>query len=623
MNIPNLVDLNKLKELRKTNPKKAKNFIKKLKKKVAREKKKEKKYSKLNNFNENKSSLSNFNNEYYVEYIEEEIDEELSRNFEDVYKKFKVNKETNIEIENDVDDEKKVILDDTYSDEDDEEEGRTKINKENISKKALKLLNRPSVMKLKEFAKKPELVEVWDTTANDPFFFVWLKCLKNSVPVPQHWCQKRKYMHGKRGIEKIPYRLPPHIEDTKISEIRQSIKEKEEQKSLKQKMRDRVRPKLHTMDIDYQTLHDAFFKYATKPKLVKFADIYYEGKEFELKTKKFCPGIISERLRKALNIEPNEPLPWLYNMQKYGLPPSYPYLNIPGLNSLPNETSSGNKLQGDDSMKLRNEKLSESGSIVYGNFLSYNMNENNNKYADDFLWGEVDEKYEDSEEDSEEEKGGDENEEKKKSKDIGEKEKNENLDSENINLDLNENQNEDLLKNNYSSGIYSVVTNSKLNGTYTPYVESGLASVDLTSFISGYETPKYVYNTNYMNTQNMKPYTILQKEEVPISQNNLFSSNIKYKINPSVPNMNKISNISEGILTPYTVSGINTPYIQNELSKNSYDNTNNSNIEDIKKELNKFEEISNKVKLVSAQVDNSKKPKKDEKKKKKKKYFKF
>ncbi|CRG94813.1 splicing factor 3B subunit 2, putative [Plasmodium gallinaceum] len=621
--MPNLIDLNKLKELRKTNPKKAKNFRKKLKKKVAKEKKKEEKFDKLNNLSENKKLLSNLNNENYIEYVEEEIDEELFKNFEDVYKKFKVNKEVNTEKENDVDDEKNVILDDTYSDEDDEEEG-TKINKENISKKALKLLNRPSVMKLKEFAKKPELVEVWDTTANDPFFFVWLKCLKNSVPVPQHWCQKRKYMHGKRGIEKIPYRLPPYIEDTKISEIRQSIKEKEEQKSLKQKMRDRVRPKLHTMDIDYQTLHDAFFKYATKPKLVKFADIYYEGKEFELKTKKFRPGIISEKLRKALNIEPNEPLPWLYNMQKYGLPPSFPYLNIPGLNCLPHENSSGNKLQSEDSNKLRNEKFDESEGIVYGNFLSSNMNNSNNRYADDFLWGEIDEKYEDSEEEEDKEEKGEENEETKKSEDINEKEKNENMDSENINIDLNENQNEDLLKNNYSSGIYSVVTNSKLNGVYTPYMESGLASVDLTSFISGYETPKYVYNNNYMNTQNMKPYTILQKEEIPISQNNLFSSNIKYKINPSVPNINnKLSNVSEGILTPYTTSGINTPFIQNELSKSSYDNPNNSNVEDIKKELNKFEEISNKVKLVSAQVDNSKKTKKDEKKKKKKKYFKF
>ena len=36
------------------------------------------------------------------------------------------------------------------------------------------------------------------------------------------------------------------------------------------------------IDIDYQTLHDAFFKYANKPKMTTFGDMYYEGKEYEI-----------------------------------------------------------------------------------------------------------------------------------------------------------------------------------------------------------------------------------------------------------------------------------------------------------------------------------------------------
>lgn len=32
------------------------------------------------------------------------------------------------------------------------------------------------------------------------------------------------------------------------------------------------------MDIDYQVLHDAFFKFQTRPKLTIVGDLYYEGK---------------------------------------------------------------------------------------------------------------------------------------------------------------------------------------------------------------------------------------------------------------------------------------------------------------------------------------------------------
>ncbi|SCP05666.1 splicing factor 3B subunit 2, putative [Plasmodium ovale] len=725
MAVSDLLDMAKFRELRRNNPIKAKNLMKKIKKKNAKKTKKEKTTSSSNRANENKGSTSSFISDAYVEYVEEDIDKGLLENFEDVYNKFRLNTEDSENQDENSEEEKKGNLLDGKKDEkifslhdgeSDETDTEGEINetegtkgKNVISRKALKLLRRPSVIKLKEFAKNPELVEVWDTTANDPFFFVWLKCLKNSVPVPQQWCQKKKYMHAKRGIEKLPYKLPPYIEDTKISEIRQSIKEKEEQKSLKQKMRDRVRPKLHTMDIDYQTLHDAFFKYSKKPKLVKFADVYYEGKEFELKTKKFRPGMISEKLRKALNIEPNDPLPWLYNMKKYGLPPSFPYLDIPSLHLLSAESASpggdlnagggiagaanagaanagaanagaanagsGNTVGGNmgsgnaGSGNIGGSHIDESGNIIYGNFVSQRANEGNNRYADDFLWGEIDERYEEDEDDNEEEEeGGGEGEEdggeliggsdddidgehgaeksgeKRKVTSKDKKDKNEHMDMDNVNINFNDNMNDDMLKNNYASGIYSVVTNSKMTGSYTPYMESGLNSVDLTSFVSGYETPKYVYangggghgyggsNSNSYgygnNARSQKPYTVLHREEVPMTQGNLFSSQAQYKINPGITHMSRQSNASEGVATPFTSVGINTPHAKSEGGrseggKGMQSGLVSSNVEDIRKELNKFEEISNKAKLVSAQVDPPKKPKKDEKKKKKKKFSNF
>ena len=50
----------------------------------------------------------------------------------------------------------------------------------------------------------------------------------------------------------------------------------EDQKTLKSKMRERVRPKMGKIDIDYQKLHDAFFKWQTKPKMSIHGDLYYE-----------------------------------------------------------------------------------------------------------------------------------------------------------------------------------------------------------------------------------------------------------------------------------------------------------------------------------------------------------
>ena len=82
------------------------------------------------------------------------------------------------------------------------------------------------------------------------------------------------------------------------------------------------------LDIDYQVLHDAFFKYQTKPELTGLGDLYYEGKEFEAMVKNAKPGVLSETLQGALGMAPGAPPPWLINMQRYGPPPSYTDLKV-------------------------------------------------------------------------------------------------------------------------------------------------------------------------------------------------------------------------------------------------------------------------------------------------------
>ena len=48
--------------------------------------------------------------------------------------------------------------------------------------------------------------------------------------------------------------------------------------------------KMGKIDIDYQVLHDAFFKFQTKPKMTGMGELYYEGKEYEMDLKGKKPG---------------------------------------------------------------------------------------------------------------------------------------------------------------------------------------------------------------------------------------------------------------------------------------------------------------------------------------------
>lgn len=110
--------------------------------------------------------------------------------------------------------------------------------------------------------------------------------------------------------------------------------EREETKKLKFKGREKLQPKLGKMDINYQVLHDAFFKHQHKPSyLTTVGDVYYEGREFETKLSSQRPGVLSAELRAALGMSDRDPPPYLQNMQRVGPPVSYPNLRIAGLNA--------------------------------------------------------------------------------------------------------------------------------------------------------------------------------------------------------------------------------------------------------------------------------------------------
>jgi len=219
-----------------------------------------------------------------------------------------------------------------YSDDDDVPMAEDEDAQANsLSRKRARRINRPSVAYLKQLVDKPEIVEWTDVAAADPTLLVHLRGYRNMIRVPEHWGQKRDYLASKRGVAKQPYELPSFIRDTGIQEMRNPYDAQTQ--SLRQKMRERVQGKLGKLDVDYQKLHDAFFRYQTKPPLSVYGEVYYEGKEFETNFKHKRPGEISNELKEALNIPPGAPPPWLINMQRYGPPPSFPNLKIPGLNA--------------------------------------------------------------------------------------------------------------------------------------------------------------------------------------------------------------------------------------------------------------------------------------------------
>ncbi|KAJ2551256.1 hypothetical protein EV175_003759 [Coemansia sp. RSA 1933] len=221
---------------------------------------------------------------------------------------------------------------DSLATSDSEDEGTRGTSKDGISRKQQKK-NRISIAELKQKAPRPEVVEWTDISAKDPDLLVAIKATRNTVPVPVHWSQKKKYLQYKRGTEKPPFDLPDFIKATGIMEMRDSAKDKEDEAKAKSTARERMRPKMNKLTLDYQRLHDAFFRFQTKPKnLTGHGELYYEGKE-SVVTYNFTPGVLSESLKAALNIPPLAPPPWLLNMQRYGPPSSYPNLVIPGLNA--------------------------------------------------------------------------------------------------------------------------------------------------------------------------------------------------------------------------------------------------------------------------------------------------
>ncbi|XP_026494329.1 splicing factor 3B subunit 2 [Vanessa tameamea] len=399
-----------------------KNKRKKKKKKAAKQKRKEtenKEADITDKESSQKSSEKENEKEAEIEYIQENIQfhelEPMYRQFHRILEAFKITElkeEIKEEFGKDAPKPSSKVQEkvtDQFAADEEAVEKHAADEKDRLSKRKLKKLSRLSVAELKQLVARPDVVEMYDVTARDPRLLVQLKAHRNTVQVPRHWCYKRKYLQGKRGIEKPPFDLPDFIKKTGIMEMRASLQDKEETKTLKAKMRERTRPKLGKIDIDYQKLHDAFFKWQTKPRMTIHGDLYYEGKEFETRLREKKPGDLSEELRTALGmpVGPGShkvPPPWLIAQQRYGPPPSYPNLKIPGLNApIPEGCAFGYHAGG-----WGKPPVDETGKPLYGDVFghqSLGQDDAEDLDIDRTMWGELESESEEESEEEESDEG--------------------------------------------------------------------------------------------------------------------------------------------------------------------------------------------------------------------------
>ncbi|RLV90540.1 Pre-mRNA-splicing factor [Spathaspora sp. JA1] len=273
--------------------------------------------------------------------VSNEIDSNLFKEFQEVFNKFTSRDSQENEEETNKTESTKATGKEIYYGDDDNEIGaedsddNSDVDNEekSLSKRQLRIRNKVPLATLKASTSTPWNVDWYDVDSKDPYLLVALKSQANTIPVPAHWSAKRDYLSSKRGIEKLPFELPKYIRDTGIGEMRQT-----DERTIRQQQREKVQPKMGRLDIDYSKLHDAFFKYQTKPRIFGYGDVYEEGKEaideMVNEASKLKPGVISKELRDALDMPESDssiPPPWITIMKDIGKPPSYQELLIPGL----------------------------------------------------------------------------------------------------------------------------------------------------------------------------------------------------------------------------------------------------------------------------------------------------
>lgn len=208
------------------------------------------------------------------------------------------------------------------------------------------------------------------------------------------------------------------------------------------------------------------------------------------------PGFLSANLREALGMTENSPPPYLINMQRYGPPPSYPTLKIPGLNCpIPLGASFGYQTGG-----WGKPPVDEYGRPIYGDVFGQ-AKQSDDVYTDINVdkktkWGEL--TITEKEEEEEEEESEDEEEE-----------------TETVRKGKRPLESSGL-ETPYADGITTTTT-----GLETPSV------IDLRKR-SGLDTPNSMYGSYDSGPKDL--YKVLPQKQVTTQNGQVFSSDRAYVI---------------------------------------------------------------------------------------------
>ena len=185
---------------------KSKNVKKKKKKKRSSKRRQQKEDEDEENDKNDKDGGDN-EADVEIEYVQEEImyDEKnlFYRQFAKVFEAFKIIDEKTAREKVEEEQRKKELQRSIelkkvpkFQEEDLEEDKKDgqDDDKPKMSKRKMKEMTRLSVAELKQCVARPDVVEMHDVTAKDPKLLVLLKATRNTVPVPRHWCAKRKYL---------------------------------------------------------------------------------------------------------------------------------------------------------------------------------------------------------------------------------------------------------------------------------------------------------------------------------------------------------------------------------------------------------------------------------------------
>ena len=548
------------------------------------------------------------------ELLKEAADKEKLKKQKEKEEREKLKREDPIEaaIPDDKFKNKKIKKDgDEIEDDDDDDDNDNNENKKVLSNKMRKQLNRPSIAELKKAVERSDLVEEHDVNAPDPYLLIELKSMRNTVPVPSHWLQKRKYLQGKRGFLKPAFKLPPYIQATGITKMRENRLNLLSEKSMKQKQRERMRPKKGGLEISYKILHEAFFRHQTKPDdLTGFGDLYYEGKEFMMKFRKFKPGYISDNLKKALGMTPRyrvvspsgvmvknkkedeetgdiswydvqelkygqyvvcdehcgpkrikisapvtgyvwlsskdgkeeklkrcnveDPPPWLINMQRFGPPPSYPDLKIPGLNA-PIPT---HKMYGFHEGQWGKPPVDENGQPLYGDPFGIWTEPISKSWGGKSRWG-VLEKFDESSDEEDDDDDSDDDE------DSDDQEEDDDI-KRNINIQGGDNNDDvDMVQDEVDKRDLSGIE-SDMSGISSIPSQINLRKNTVINNLTGIETPTSGISTNDIRMRAQEDagkelYTVLKPVENAVAKHSKFGSNTTYQI----PNKNGVKRKNE------------------------------------------------------------------------------